>query len=381
MRHPTASRVLWLAASVAACGPAPVPTTDRPSLTLLDSIVLQETDSTLLADLGPYVTIDTEGDLYVTEQQSSRVLRFRPSGQLATVYGRRGRGPGEFGFVGPVVLVVDSLVLVEANFRGRIQLFDRESGNYLRSVPFTGVNLTAGVATGTHFVWGNMRRTADRTVMVARRDSVLGPLASQRPALAPTLHPMPPEYHRYPDLEGFYLVPVAAWGDTMAVGFAAVNWIVRSRLDGTTIDSVDVPIRRRRGVSPSALEAFGARPFDFERAYEALSLTYAIWRLPDKSFVLWYQDGSVEVSAPGRMQITGRAYVSVLAPDLTAACVDAEVEARGTNRPRLAMRADTLYALDQMLDVAARTGLRTVVRRYLLSVAGCAWEPTHRRGR
>ena len=55
--------ILWLGVTIAACSPpASGPTTDRPSLTLLDSVALQETDSTFLADLGPYLAVDHKGD-------------------------------------------------------------------------------------------------------------------------------------------------------------------------------------------------------------------------------------------------------------------------------------------------------------------------------
>lgn len=364
----------------AACSPTGRSrTTDRPRLIPLDSVILQEVDTALLADLGPYATVDDDGALWVTEQQSSRVLRFQPSGRLAMVLGRRGRGPGEFGYVGPVILVTDSLVLVEANFRGQIQAFHRTSGSYLGSIRFSGVNITSAAATPSHLIWGNLQWSADRSVMLMPRSPLPRGDRGEVSPFRSTLHALPRQYRTYPELERFYLVPLTAWRDTMVVTFAAVNWLVRSTIDGAAMDTAYIPIQRRRGVTPSALEIFGALPLDFERAYRAISLTYALWRLPDGRIVVWHQDGTVKPADQSRLEIEARAFVSVLSPDFRSACVDAEVPPPSGGRPRLAMRADTLYSLDQLLDTAAPTGLRTVVRRYLVSTDGCTWLPTDRR--
>jgi hypothetical protein len=116
-------RFAFLAASLASACTTPVdtpPTTDRPTLRLIDSVLLEETDSSLLADPGPYFVVDPTGRMYIPDNQAGKVQRYRPNGELDLTFGRRGQGPGEFGFVGPALLVADTMLLVEANFQRRV---------------------------------------------------------------------------------------------------------------------------------------------------------------------------------------------------------------------------------------------------------------------
>jgi hypothetical protein len=217
--------------------------------------------------------------------------------------------------------------------------------------------------------------------MVASRDSVLqGSLASAL-TLRSSQHPSHDVFRTYPELDRFNLVPLVAWADTVMIGYAPTDWLLRARLDGTALDTITVPVARRRGVPSEGLELFRAKAFSMEDAYQAISATFALSRLPGGEIVVWHQDGSLKVSRhPFKMHITGTAWVSLLSPDLSWACVDAEVTTLGTDRPRLALKGDTLYVFDQTMDDTAGGSIRSEIRRYHLSSAGCKWRSTARPG-
>ena len=373
-----------VATMVAAACDAPIdspPGTDRPTLRIIDTIHLEESDSSLLADTGPYFFVARTGQIYFPENQSARVLRYGARGALEMTFGRRGRGPGEFGLVGPALLVVDTMLLVEANFQRHIHVFSTATGRFLYSIPFVGINIWSAIATDDKLVWGHYDYAGRYTVMLASSDSVLrGPVANASP-LRSSQHSKPEIFRAYPELDRWSVVPLVAWADTVVFGYGPTDWLVRATLDGDALDTIVVPVARRRGVPEEGLELFRAKDFQFEDAYEAISATVALWRSSNGEIVVWHQDGSLKVSQrPFKMHITGKAWVSLLSADLTRACVDAEVTTPGTDRPRLALKGDTLYVFDQVMDSLDSGSIQSVVYRYHLSSEGCDWLRVPRRG-
>ena len=356
------------------------PTTDRPTLRLIDSILLEESDSSPPG--GPWALLrggPKRAGCTSRTNQASRVQRYRANGEVDMTFGRRGRGPGEFGFVGPAVLVTDTMLLVEANFQRLIHVFSTVSGKFLYSVPFVGINISSAAATNGKLIWGHFDYYGQYTVMLAGADSVLrGPIANA-PPLRSSQHPRPEAFRTYPELDRFSLVPLVAWADTVLFGYGPLNWLVRATLDGTPLDTLTVPVARRRGASAEGLELFRVKDFKFEDAYQAISATAALWHLSTGEIVVWHQDGSLAISRPFKMHITGTAWISILSADLTRACVDVKVTTPGTDRARLALKEDTLYVLDQVMDSSTTANIRSVIHRYHLSSRGCKWLPVERR--
>ena len=99
--YPASRRFALVMAALAAAGcrgliDAPS-STDRPTLRLIDSILLEEADSTLLSDPGPYFLIDRIGRMYIPDEQSSRIQRYAANGGYELTFGRRGRDPANSG--------------------------------------------------------------------------------------------------------------------------------------------------------------------------------------------------------------------------------------------------------------------------------------------
>lgn len=61
----------------------------------LEPVQIQETD-TLFLSRPAQMVLGLHGHVYVTEVREARVLDVGPSGRIERVFGRKGRGPGEF---------------------------------------------------------------------------------------------------------------------------------------------------------------------------------------------------------------------------------------------------------------------------------------------
>lgn len=60
-----------------------------------DTIRLEETDEALT--VKPILSTDAEGNLFVADSRESQLRLYDPRGKLLDYFGRRGKGPGEFG--------------------------------------------------------------------------------------------------------------------------------------------------------------------------------------------------------------------------------------------------------------------------------------------
>lgn len=89
-------------------------------------------------DIGPRnVGVSSDGDVYVTDPNSDRVLRFDSGGRFLAAWGGTGAGPGQFNFPGDVIVSAAGEVYVTDRRNDRIQVFGRH-GSFLRSFGHSG---------------------------------------------------------------------------------------------------------------------------------------------------------------------------------------------------------------------------------------------------
>lgn len=71
------------------------------------------------------VSVGPEGEIVVLEPQDHRVRIYDSTGSVVTMIGRRGKGPGEFQYVGTVFWAADTLVVWDVELaRGTYLLTD-----------------------------------------------------------------------------------------------------------------------------------------------------------------------------------------------------------------------------------------------------------------
>jgi hypothetical protein len=177
--------------------------------------------------------------------------------------------------------------------------------------------------------------------------------------------PVAGEILRSPRLARYYplsLVSLDSRG--YRVAFTGSALIYRITTNGTVIDSSTPPTRRRRGV-PRDLDAMldSTRKVTQDIAAPA-SLLAMMAALPDGGTVLVHLDFVMDRGAVGV-----RSYLSTLDARGRATCIDQIVPIASDARPVFAMRADTLFVVQNRL--APRSGaVGTVLSSYLVACGG-----------
>lgn len=371
--------------SVTACGPdTPAPPGERrsfqddggPALALLDSVTLDESDSAYIGFPAIGFTVDDRGLIYVPDMFGKRLYRFTPDGRLDRTFGAPGRGPGEFGSMGPATIVHDSIVLQGTS--RQLVAFHRENGRYLFTRRTQGYVVHGFVRTDTDFL-AYFDYGTRRGLLRLPASELLAPDTGPVPqVLRANLLPVPREYDEFPELVTLSGSTVAAWADTVAVGFGGTQHLRLATPDGTVLEEVAVPVRNRRGIPDGAYDVYTPGPIDFRAQVEAVSNLREIWRLPSGRLAVLILDGWVE-EIGGDEKSFETAWISLVDLGTRQACVDTRLPFPGTDKPRVAMRGDTLYALDQVGLPGDSLSLQTVVRRYLVQDDGCDWLPLEAR--
>jgi hypothetical protein len=103
---------------------------------------------------GTYgLTVDNEGNLFVSDSANVRVQEFDKSGKYVRTIGRKGQGPGEFRFPGR--LQIDGLGRLCVFESRAVQLFDK-NGGFVSKIPLSSPNSpflsSSGVVFGMEFI-------------------------------------------------------------------------------------------------------------------------------------------------------------------------------------------------------------------------------------
>lgn len=348
-----------------------------PTLQLVDSVVLAESDTAFLGRVPHTYTVDPAGRMYVVDRTGDRLLVFAANGALLNVLGKHGGGPGEFQRIGALTIPHQDLLLQGA--RGnRLSVFRGPDLTEVNRLSHTGYIATWAI--NPRWLLLGLYNPADSAAVVAVSwDSIREAATGAR--LRPTIGALPALFKTYPGLELFNGVIVGQRSDTLLLGFGPTDYLVRIPLFGGAPDTVQVPRRERRPINRAVLAKFTNPSLSFHDGLTAMPDLSAIWTMGDGHVVLWFQEGSTENANKRDAEIIGHAQIAVLSPDFRRACVDARIDAPGTQRTRLAFARDTIYSLDQVItDVEAeRPSVTTVVRRYAIGLDRCEWLPTTNR--
>jgi len=325
----------------------------------IDSTVLQESDT---QDVGRPVglAVAENGDLYVIDAFGPSVARFSALGTYRGRLGRSGEGPGEF--VAPTGLAFpnDSTIAVLDLRANQISIFTRDSGRFIRRRPFEGSYRS--ISAGRDSLWlglWNARLGTSIALWSVAEDTISH--------LLPLPAVYAPRSLRTMFMDRTIVVPL---GDSLLVAFAGQEALLLIGSDGIPLDSLAVPVRRRRGI-----------PEDVEERMRAEGTTEGAWRIA--SYLLsaaQLRSGHIAI-VHADMELKDRTflmelYVSLLSPDLRRACVDEPLALVGEAQPWIAFRGDTLFALEQV--TAGSESVQTVVRRFTPLPDRCAWLPVKR---
>ena len=347
-------------------------------LTLLDSVVLHSSDSITLGNPETSLAVDDSGNIYVADQAPIRVLRYTADGSLSRVYGGQGQGPGELSGTMPATVVTDSL-LIQPGTR-MLHVFGRSSGAFRCRRAIAG-RVNQAQVLGDSILVASFDFASRLSVMylpAASAGGICG-LSPDQP-LEPTLAAQPALYRRYPGLNIHPFTFAAGWADSLLVGFGASNMLVLHTSDGVAHDTLWVPWRVRTGNPPDAYEGFVSRQSGLVAMAGLISGLDGVWRRADGSILASFVDHVARGTSDRDVKISGRAFLSVISPDRTQACLDAEIPFPGTSWPRVAMHGDTLLTLDLVPAGPDSLDMVPVVRRYTVDASECDWVPVRHSG-
>ena len=345
--------ITLLVVALSACGNESEVAPTREPLVLLDSIVLEESDSLLIGEPAG-ITASGKGVL-VADRSAGVVRAYDRSGAVQRVFGRRGTGPGEWAR-GPRLFFSDGDTLAVATDGAQTKWFALPSGAPLGAQPNPGFLVLTASATGiVYAAISRERGTSLREISwdgVAMRRGGHLPEAAARSALVGQMLSAP----------AVALLP----GDSVAMAFQGSDYLFLGPFSGGRYDSVLVPVQRRRGARRELLLQINDKdpttvgPALYQPSYPAVIGPIA----GDSALAVVYLD----MTFVENRRMTGRPYLSILVRGSGALCADIVIGGSIDPLPSLAFQGDTLLVLTQ--EVRDTTSA-AVVRRYHVRPVSC----------
>jgi len=327
-----------------------------PRVSLIGTIELEQSD-TFFVGRPISLAIDAlDGTLYVADALNQRVARFGRDGRLVRTYGTPGSGPGEIGLARGVFLA-DSYVVVTDTRAGTLVLYDRQDGDFQRSVPLIGYT-------------GNVFSTASDTAWIGVRDPTTGTVITGWAVDTDSLvhvGQIPDEFEEYPQIARAQGLPVVSWADSLLVGFGLLNTVFLYSKAGSVLDTIPIPVRYRRGNSKESFERADGS------AVKLANSTSALWgmhKMPSGDVALVHYDLTVEERGDRPRIRNTTVYLSVLRNDLATACVDRRVAVESDAQPVIQFLGDTLFMVRQRVENESASLFMSI---WQIDTGPCSW--------
>lgn len=296
------------------------------------SVRLQDRDTAYVAKPNA-LEVSANGEFFVTDLLSRRVLRFNSTGSFSETIGRRGGGPNEFEGPFRLTSVDDSTLAVVDVLRRQIVLWDLPSRTARTRLPFPGQYTSPQVI------------LSDRSLYASAPDVEHGSAGLRWRALEgepERLGQILDVYlERFPTIWGNVALDVS--GDSIVYFGGRSEYLIVADEEWRPRDSLPIPKIARRGI-PAEIDytlGGGRNIYDINRQ---LSVPYGLRNLSGGRYAVFHLDASI---LPNNTVI-GRVFMTTVSPTGSSRCVDVLVPTRdSTSLPRLAFLADTLFVLDQ----------------------------------
>lgn len=325
-----------------------------PTLVLLDSITLDESDS-LYVGLPGWIHAAPDGTYLIADPQTAAIYHFAGDGRYLKRFGRRGKGPGEFSAPGRIALD-DSLVYV--GDEGLLEVFNFRTGEYVRQLRIGKVWINSLAAKDGRLFFDAVDRDRKSTVAAVNPHDTIKAGG-----------PFPPPLGRSKILDKVFAYThiAALGGDTIAVAVQNNTSILVGSFDAGNFTAHNVPARVRMGAPDELLASItDGNPAAAQNALYKLSVPSAIGRLSNGQLAYIAADEEMLEN-----RLIARLYVSVIDTKRDRSCVDALIPVEQDPHPWAALHGDTVVVLNQ--NVNASTGARLVIRRYLIRTTSCDW--------
>jgi hypothetical protein len=359
-----------LACSIAMAATATGQRPAQSSLRAVDSVRIQESD-TLFVSRPSQLILGPRGHLYLTESREARVLDIGPNGRIERVFGRKGRGPGEFESPAALAMLGDTLLAVYDHATKRVTFVDLRRWTLQRVSPLLTQWLPA-----IKFSNGDLLVTAwdfETKTSIAKAVEGTGAL-DERQGVIPSL-----------GAQTQLLITGAFWNGTFApVGdqifamFEVSNSLYFWKRGAREARETVLPVIRRRGVPPGLFETLLRDP---SKATPAMlydrSAPVALAPLSGDVIGIVTVDFKVDAD-----KWSGTHYLTLYDHRRDRVCADVSIPASRLNvslmdpLPIVAFRGDTLALLEQTANQAGDP--IQLLRRYRIDPSRCDWRPISR---
>lgn len=339
-----------------------------PTLILEDSVVLRETDDHYIGQPISLIPVG-DGSFLIGDGFANSVLHFDSRGRFQRAFGRKGHGPGEFRFVSPAGFVAGDLVGIGDDHARELELFELRSGRHIGAAKMSPRTLVdAYVVRGDTLWFAGIDTENWTTVGFARLDEVVGASSAggDGSVLSPSQVGAPRPYIENDvvlGLLGNVLLDVDEAG--LVVGFPASPYVLSASHSGEVLDSVVIPVARRRGIpAEDELLAFEPGPIETE-IFGAVSYLLKVSRDTMGFVHALHQESEYDHEA---RQMRGTFFVSSVSEDGSRPCPDTLVPTSDAGLPELTLEGNRLHVLDQRLG---GSGIRTVIRSFRIDPVNC----------
>jgi hypothetical protein len=303
--------------------------------------------------------------MYVSDYENGRVIRYAPDGRVLSVIGKKGRGPGELETASTLILLErDTVLAVLDGSERRISLFDARSSAYLRSVKVP-ISIMGQA-------WSWRGDTAFFAVHGSPWFLARWSLAADSVAVFSAVPP------RLLSAGLFYMIygrPEAVRRDSeFIVQVPTEPGVQIFNLEGVPIGQVALPAARRLGTPANVIEDHKRLQRSGRRFQFLASAPIGMQELSSGHIAILQADLEVLRPPPNPEFGNFRLFVSLLSPDLSQACVDAELPFKTDATPMPIFVGDTLFALSRL--ITEENKVRNVIHAFRISPEGCEWVPT-----
>ncbi len=343
-----------------------------PMLILEDSVVLRETDDHYIGQ--PISLIRAEdGSFLVADGFSNSVLHFDSRGRFQRVFGRKGRGPGEFRFVSSAGFVAGDLVGFGDDHAFELELFELGSGKHIGAAKMSPSTLVDDYAVRGDTLWfAGINTESWKSIGLAALDDLVDAASSgggDGSVLASTLVVVPRPYAENEEVMGLLgKVSLDVHERGLVVGFAASPYVLSTSHSGVVQDTASIPVARRRGLpeedellalepGPGVTDIFGSVSLLLKVSRDSMGFVHTV-----------HQESEYD---PEARQMRGTFFVSSMSENGGQLCPDTLIPTSDAGLPELTLDADRLYVLDQRL---AGSGIRTVIRTFRIDPVNCTGE-------
>jgi hypothetical protein len=310
--------------------------------------------------LGP------RGRVYVMESREARVLDIAPDGRIEHVFGRKGRGPGEFESPTAMTTAGDTLLAIYDHSTKRVTFVDLRKWTSQRAatlltqrppaIKFSNAELL--VTSWDFETRTSIARTIEESGALDQRQGVIPDLGSQTQTLIGG---------------AFWNSTFAPVGDEIFAMYEVSNSLYAWKRGAREAREVSLPVIRRRGIPSGFFESLLRDPTKITPSM-VYNRSVPVTIAPISTDVIGIVTMDPKVDADTWSAIH---HVTLYDRRRNRVCVDVEVPASRVKvalmdpLPIVALRGDTLALLEQVVNQAGDPV--QLLRRYRIEPSRCDW--------